>query len=564
MGLRAMSVLGCFTGVLLCLVTASAQNATEEVSCQVNFHLLNLTDQLLCLDAKDGVLQGAIDDLWVMVTAIGILSLQTGFTMLEAGTVQSKNVKAVLLKNITDMLFGTLIWWLIGYGIYLGDDVFAGGDSSLFVITEPKIDLYPNFVQQFGFAVTSVTIVSGAILSRMKFEWYIIYSIIFVGAIYPLAAHWAWTENGWLYYLGYVDFAGSGVVHYLGGIAGLVGAWMIGPRIGRFYDEDQLDGGTVRPLPPHSTVLIALGGFLLYVGWFSFNAGSSGGLTPDSIDSARRAMINTLLASATGGTVVTLYSLAWKRSHDVPLVVNGLLSGLVAVTGPSGSVDTWAAVLIGATAGLLYIPISYAVLHKLKIDDPVSAFTVHGFAGAWGVILTGFFDQGTGVFYGGDGSIFLAQIAGLASMGLLSGSYTFICFFILKKTVGLRVSNEDQLVGLDVSYHSGYAYPEFDMHQVRVFNARQKKEQEYRDQSRRNLRDHSRSGRSGRGSFSSAVGLRSRAHGSERSNRSNLSGRTRSESEDSTFEEEVPRKSQIYEKGERSRDPIKGDDSEEV
>lgn len=548
--------------LLLCIHPAFAQNETVAQDPCDDFEALNLTDQLLCLDKRDAQLQGAIDDVWVMITAIGILSLQTGFTMLEAGSVQSKNVKSVLLKNITDMLFGTLVWWAIGYGLYLGDDVFAAGDPSLFVITEPKIDLYPNFVQQFGFAVTSVTIVSGAILSRMKFELYIIYSIFFVGVIYPLAAHWAWAENGWLYYLGYVDFAGSGVVHYVGGVAGLVGAYIIGPRVGRFYDEDQLDGGTVRPLPPHSTVLIALGGFLLYVGWFSFNAGSSGGLDPDQLLKAQRAMINTLLASATGGSVVTLYSLAWKRSHDVPLVVNGLLAGLVAVTGPSGTVDTWASVIIGGSAALLYIPISYAVLHKLKIDDPVSAFTVHGFAGAWGVILTGFFDQTEGVFYGGDGSIFGAQLAGLAAMGALSVTYTFLCFFILKKTFGLRVSTDDQLVGLDVSYHSGYAYPEFDMHQVRVFNATKRREQEHRDQSRRNLRDGStRSGRAG--SYSSAVNMRSRAHGSERSNRSNISGRTRSESEDSTFEEETPRKPSNS-RGIDSKDPIKGNDDEEV
>ena len=556
--LKLLVAAGC-----LCVQLGAAQNATgaPESPC-ADFSSLNLSEQIVCLDERDGVLQSALDDLWVMVTAIGILSLQTGFTMLEAGTVQSKNVKSVLLKNITDMLFGTLIWWLIGFGIYLGDSTYAAGDPELFVITESKLDLYPNFVQQFGFAVTSVTIVSGAILSRMKFELYIVYSVFFVGVVYPLAAHWAWADNGWLGALGYVDFAGSGVVHYLGGVAGLVGAYLIEPRVGRFYDKDQLDGGTVRPLPPHSTVLIALGGFLLYVGWFSFNAGSSGGLAPEDIPSAKRALINTLLASATGGTIVTLYSLAWKRSHDVPLVVNGLLSGLVAVTGPSGSVDTWAAVLIGGSAGLLFIPISYVVLHKLKIDDPVSAFTVHGFAGAWGVILTAFFDQDVGVFYGGDGSVFGAQLAGLAAMGALSGTYTFLCFFLLKKTVGLRVSVDDQLVGLDVSYHSGYAYPEFDMHQVRVFNAKRIKEKEYRDNSKRNLRDiSSRSGRSQRGSFSSAVGIRSRAHGSNKSNRSNISGRTRSESEDSTFEEEVPRKTS---KGEKSRDPIKGNDDEEV
>ena len=233
---------------------------------------------------------------------------------------------------------------MLGYGIYTGDGEFVSGDPYLFFITETYVDLYPEFVQQYGFAATAVTIVSGAVLSRIRFETYILFSVAFVPLVYAFCAHVAWADNGWLAVMGFQDFAGSGVVHMVGGVAGLVGAIMVGPRTGRFYAEDEEAPGVVRQILPHSTALIVLGGFFLYIGWFSFNAGSSGGLSPGDINDAKRAAMNTLLGSAAGGATVTVYSIFLKRQHDVPLIVNGMLSGLVAITGPSAYVDTWAAV----------------------------------------------------------------------------------------------------------------------------------------------------------------------------------------------------------------------------
>ena len=234
--------------------------------------------------------------------------------------------------------------WALGYGIYTGDAVFASGDPYLFFITETYIENYANFAQQYGFAATCVTIVSGAVLSRIRFETYILFSVAFVPLVYAIGAHAAWAENGWLAVQGFQDFAGSGVVHMVGGVAGLVGAIMVGPRTGRFYADDEEAPGVVRKILPHSTALIVLGGFFLYIGWFSFNAGSSGAFAPDSIAGAKRAAMLTLLGSAAGGATLTIYSIFLKRQHDVPLIVNGLLSGLVAITGPSAYVDTWSAI----------------------------------------------------------------------------------------------------------------------------------------------------------------------------------------------------------------------------
>eukprot|EP00924_Labyrinthula_sp_SR-Ha-C_P000732 maker-scaffold_7-snap-gene-2.19-mRNA-1 protein AED:0.00 eAED:0.00 QI:255/1/1/1/1/1/3/141/541 len=407
-------------------------------------------------------LQFSIDSFWVLSTAIGVLSLQTGFSMLEAGTVQTKNVKSVLMKNASDLIFGSLIWFICGFAIFQGSTPAFGGDKTLFapsIQSRTNVDLMPFFVQQFGFAVTSVTIVSGCILGRIRFELYVIFSIIFLGVVYPVAAHLGFNPNGFLATNGYKDFAGSGVVHMLGGFAGLVGAKFLGPRVDRFYPKKSEFKGAVRPIKPHNTILVMLGGFLLYIGWFSFNAGSSLGLGPGSVELASIAMLNTLLSAGSAITGVLIYSAKVYNQHDVSTIVNSMLTGLVAITGPSAFVDSYSAVIIGLLAGLFFLPVSYFVLHKLRIDDPLDAFTVHGMGGFLGVILQGVFDLDEGLVNGK----YEHLIVQLWSAGILIGLSIFssLFIFLLLKIMfnGIVVSSTDQLVGLDVKYHNGYAYP---------------------------------------------------------------------------------------------------------
>lgn len=446
-----------------------------DLDCSV-LNILSEENQTSCLVIRDTQIQAAIDMIWVSYTAIGILSLQMGFAMLEAGTVQAKNVKSVLMKNLTDTVFGAVSWWVLGYGIYKGDGEFISGEPYLFFITDAYVLNFPEFVQQYGFAATAVTIVSGSVLSRIRFETYVLFSVCFVPLVYSVAAHISWGDNGWLGALGFQDFAGSGVVHMVGGVAGLLGAILVGPRTGRFYADDEEAPGVVRKILPHSTALIVLGGFFLYVGWFSFNAGSSGSLDPESINDAKRAAVNTLLGSAAGGSITTVYSIFHKRQHDVPLIVNGMLSGLVSVTGPSAYVDTWAAIVIGSTAGLCFIPVSFNLLHRLSIDDPVDAFTVHGFSGALGVILTGVFSMQGGLIYSGNADLLVVQLIGVGVLGGWSFGVSLLIFLALRFTVGLRLPFDDQLMGLDDTYHHGSAYPEFDYLTIRAVDAAKKRE----------------------------------------------------------------------------------------
>eukprot|EP00924_Labyrinthula_sp_SR-Ha-C_P015271 snap_masked-scaffold_9-processed-gene-13.69-mRNA-1 protein AED:0.32 eAED:0.32 QI:0/0/0/0.5/1/1/2/0/529 len=405
--------------------------------------LQQLAANITSLSLQSSLLQDTIDQLWILVTAIGVLSLQTGFSMLEAGTVQSKNVKSVLMKNASDLIFGTLVWYLIGFGIFQGDNRVFAGDGDFFLINaqqDKTVELFPFFVQQFGFAVTSVTIVSGCIM----------------------VAHLVFNPAGLFAKFGFKDFAGSGVVHLLGGVAGIVGAHKLGPRVDRFYGLDSEEPGAVRPIKPHSTVLIMLGGFLLYIGWFSFNAGSSLGLGPGNLEAASIAMINTLISAASGGASVMIYSTFVYKYHDVPLIVNGMLTGLVGITGPCAFVDTYAAVIIGSISGLTFIPASSTVLNKFRIDDPLDAFAVHGVGGFLGVIFTGIFDIEEGLVNGEFRLLGIQFICGLF-MIIWSGIWAWFIFRTLDIFFGgIRVSDADQVIGLDIKYHNGYAYPVLD------------------------------------------------------------------------------------------------------
>jgi len=417
------------------------------------------------------VQRGTVDELYLIVSGIAILGLQTGFAMLETGTARSKNSKAILFKNLCDFCFGAWAWYLVGYGIYLGDNKFISGNPTTNFALQTT-DTYAPAVQQFGFALTGTTIMSGAVLSRMKFEWYILFATLFTAFIYPIGAHWAWAENGWVGALGYIDFAGSGVVHMVGGIYGLVGAYICGPRVGRFVQVGFDTKKAPRPLPGHSSTLQVLGVFLLTMGWFYFNAGSSGGTGPAEIRSASRALLNSLLSLSVSATVVVIVLYIRDRTHHLAETGNGVLAGLVAVTAPCGYVDPWAACIIGGVAAFVYLGTSHVVLHRFHIDDPVDAFAVHGTSGLWGVLATGLFalEEFGGLFYTGSFQLLFDQIVGGAVLAAWAFATAIAMMYPVHKVFEISLDPDDQLLGMDIKYHEGYAYPEFSANDVVEYN----------------------------------------------------------------------------------------------
>ncbi|GBG28229.1 Ammonium transporter [Hondaea fermentalgiana] len=444
------------------------------------------------LEAQLASQRATIDELWLVVSAINILGLQLGFAMLETGVARAKNTKSILLKNLADMSLGVFVWLVIGFGLYVGDGRFVSGaphDGFMLLNDED----YALFAQSYGFAITGTTIMSGAVLSRMKFEWYILISCIFVGLVYPVSAHWAWAENGFLSVdFDYKDYAGSGVVHMIGGVYGLVGAWVCGPRVGRFVQQGFDTKSVPRPLPGHSSTLQVMGVFLLTVSWMFFNAGSSGGTNPEQMRSASRALAASMIALSTSCGVVIIIMYIKDRTHHLAEACNAVLAGLVAITGPCGHVDPWGAAVIGAGAGVVYLCVSHVMLHRLHIDDPVDAFAVHGACGAFGVIMLGILDYQDGLVYAGSLDLLYGQFVGFICLFMWALITALILFVSLNRIFGISLDEDDQLLGLDVKYHEGYAYPEFSAQDVMEYNRT-------RDAATRKLR----------------FGNKNRAHGSE-------------------------------------------------
>eukprot|EP00924_Labyrinthula_sp_SR-Ha-C_P003235 augustus_masked-scaffold_15-processed-gene-3.30-mRNA-1 protein AED:0.42 eAED:0.43 QI:0/-1/0/1/-1/1/1/0/569 len=423
------------------------------------------------IEQKEYDLSYAIDEAWVIVSGIGIFAMQLGFSLLESGTVESKAVKSVLMKNLNDNLFGGCVWYIFGYGLYVGDNVVAGGDPNAFVPTDVK---YLNSLfQQFGFSVTACTIVSGAIVGRVRFESYVMYSCLFLAYVYPLAAHWCWSDNAWLGDLGYTDFAGGGIIHGLGGVAALVGAYISGPRVGRYYPliEGQRHP-IVRPMKPNSVVLINLGGLLLYINWFFFNCGSSLGLSdPAAYTAAATAAVNTLVCSVFAGVTTCLYQLIFTNVKEVEKIINSVLAGLVAVTSGCASINPFASMVLGILTSGFYLITSWYLVSILLIDDPLDAFAIHGASGMFGVIVIGFAAVDGGIIYGGDSSLLVAQVIGATVLSVWGFVNSFILFMVVKFSIGLTVSKEEQAVGLDLIHHDA-AINELDSVQVQEYALR--------------------------------------------------------------------------------------------
>ena len=412
----------------------------------------------------------AINSLLVFVGATLVLFMQAGFAMLEVGLSRMKNSGAVMGKILINLSITFLMFWAVGFAIGFGtgndfigysgwfmDNNNAASDYASLAYSQTNFEV--TFFFQAVFCAVSLAIVFGAMLDRTKFIGYIIFAICFTGFIYPTVAHWTW-GGGWLLQNGFQDFAGSSIVHLQGALAAAAGALVLGPRIGKFRD------GKSVPIPGHSIPLMILGVLILWVGWMGFNPASF--LNAVGYNFADVA-VNTNLAAAAGVIGATISALLLFKTLDVSQMGNGALAGLVAITAPCAFVDPWAAVVIGLFAGLIVPPL-VLFFEKIKIDDPVGALPVHGMAGIWGTLACGLFADQTraaslavgdaGLFVGGGGHQLWVQFYGICATIAFTFTLSLIVFLAIKYTLGLRVSEEDELRGLDISEHGMFGYPE--------------------------------------------------------------------------------------------------------
>ena len=408
-------------------------------------------------------LQATLDNVWILIAAALVLFMQAGFALVEAGLTRAKNVANVMMKNMMDLCFGALAFFAVGFAIAFGGDMdgigkFIGGGGWFLgegSFTYGNLTPFTFFIFQVAFVATAATIVSGAMAERTQFKSYIAYSIVISAFIYPVVVRWQW-GGGWLYQLStpFHDFAGSSIVHMTGGLASFAGARALGARIGK-YGAD----GKVNAIAGHSLPFVITGCFILLVGWFGFNPGSQLGADPVI---GRIAM--TTLLSGTAGAVVAMFATWVKGKPDVAMTGNGLLAGLVGVTAGCYAVTTVGATIIGAISGLLVVW-SVHLFDKFKIDDPVGAISVHGVCGAFGTIAVGLFSNESsegfiskGLFYGGGTDQLVSQIIGVVAIGTFVLVATTILFAVIKRTMGLRVSAEEELAGLDMFEHGSHGY----------------------------------------------------------------------------------------------------------
>jgi Amt family ammonium transporter len=408
-------------------------------------NIRRLLPAALALSAlSTGVAQGesvaevafALDTLFMLLAALLVAFMQPGFALLEAGLHSSKNVINIFMKNIADFAVAGLAFWAVGFGIMYGAGLFLSG------YTNDSVAVSADFFFQMVFAATAATIVSGAIGGRMKFGAYLVFSVVMTGLIYPFMGQWQW-GGGWLAQRGFADFAGSSIVHAVGGFAALGAVLAIGPRLGRYV------GGRPVAMPGHNLAFAGLGMFLLWIGWFGFNGGSqlvfSSGADATAVADI---FLNTNLAAAAGGLAAMALSWILFRKPDISMTINGVLAGLVSITAGPDVVTGLAAVAAGAIGGLLVVG-SVLMFDRLRVDDPVGAISVHGVAGVWGTLAVA-------VFGGGAFGIQLLGTLSYAAVAFVAG---YLVFLVLKLTIGIRVAAGEEIEGLDLAEHglAGYA-----------------------------------------------------------------------------------------------------------
>lgn len=392
--------------------------------------------------------------LWMLVCIALVFFMQGGFAMVETGLTRAKNAGNIIMKNLMDFSIGTVAFVLIGYGLLCGDSIggFIGKFTNTFA-DFGNLDVI-GFMFNLVFCATAATIVSGAMAERTKFSSYCLYSILITALVYPIQAHWIWNSGGWLFELGFVDFAGSTAVHMVGGVAALVGAAILGPRIGK-YTVGRDGKKKVNAIPGHSLTLAALGVFILWFAWYGFNGAAAGNATH-----AGQIFTTTTVSAAVATVATMIFTWIKNGKPDVSMSLNGALAGLVAITAGCASVNVVGATVIGLVAGIVVVLAVEFIDKKLKVDDPVGAISVHGVCGALGTVLVGLFDINSGAFYGGGFSLLGVQILGVAAVAVWVAVTMSIVFFTIKKTVGLRVSEKVELEGLDSTEHgivSSYA-----------------------------------------------------------------------------------------------------------
>jgi len=415
-------------------------------------------DMPTVLSNKEAIdlVQTHADYVWTLVAAALVFFMQAGFAMVEAGFTRAKNAINIMMKNLMDFSIGSVAFWAVGFGLMFGVSKTGWFGTSGFFLSDftPGGDpwVLAFWMFQVVFAATAATIVSGAMAERTKFVGYLVYSLIVSALIYPVFGSWAWGSlfkgSGWLEGLGFIDFAGSTVVHSVGGWAALAGAIVLGPRLGK-YTKD----GKIKPILGHNMPLAALGVFILWLGWFGFNPGSTTAANKD----IAMIFVNTNLAAAAG--CITAMFTSWIKfgKPEVGMSLNGALAGLVAITSPCATVTPNSAIVIGAVAGVIVV-LSVLFFDRIRIDDPVGAISVHGVNGAWGTLAAGIFNIG-----GTSAKMIGVQLLGIGACFAWTFTIAFIMFKLISMTIGLRVSPEEELEGLDFTEHGGNAYPDFEV-----------------------------------------------------------------------------------------------------
>jgi ammonium transporter, Amt family len=392
--------------------------------------------------------------IYLFLATVLVFIMHAGFAMLEAGFVRQKNVANIVAKNLMTISVGIVVYYMIGFGLMYGEIIGGLFGSDMFFLTgdsyAPDATLEMDFAFQAMFAATAATIVSGAVAERMKFGAYVAVAAVMTALIYPIVGAWTW-GGGWLDEMGYADFAGSGIVHMTGGVAAFVGAAILGARIGKFRSD-----GTKGVLPGHSMPLAALGVLLLFFGWFGFNGGSV--LEPDG-PAIAAVLVTTAIAGGAGGITAAYYTRIRFGTWDVSMTGNGILAGLVGITAGADVVSNAGALAVGAIAGVV-VALSVAMIDAVKVDDPVGAVSVHGVCGALGVLWVGLADTEAGLLYGGGFELLGYQIVGVLAIALWVGAAAAVLFGVLKALGMLRVSQEEELEGLDIGEHGMFGYPE--------------------------------------------------------------------------------------------------------
>lgn len=395
---------------------------------------------------------------WYLLGAVLVFFMQCGFAMVETGFTRAKNAGNIIMKNLMDFCIGTVVFFVLGYGIMNSENYFFGliGRPEYQMFTDFANFDWSNFFFQLVFCATAATIVSGAMAERTKFSTYCIYSAVISAIVYPIEAGWVWNSAGWLAKLGYVDFAGSSVIHMVGGIASVIGAAMLGPRIGK-YTKGKDGKVVVNAFPGHSLTLGALGCFILWFAWYGFNGAAAS-------DPTQLAQIlgTTTIAPAVATFACMIFTWIRNGAPDVSMCLNASLAGLVGIAAGCANVDAVGATIIGLVDGILVVIAVEFIDQKLKIDDPVGAVAVHGCNGLWGTVAVGLFDYNNGVFYGGGFHQLGVQVLGVVCIAAYTAVAMTIVFTILKHTIGLRVSAEEEIMGLDIAEHDlASAYADF-------------------------------------------------------------------------------------------------------